>query len=89
MRRAYLNPNKEFFLIIEEINRGNASAIFGDLFQLLDRVEQGKEPKEPGYGENKYSAGWSNYSIENQSICDYIRDKKTFDIEKRRCPKVS
>lgn len=83
LRRAYLNPNKEFFLIIEEINRGNASAIFGDLFQLLDRVEQGKEPKEPGYGENKYSAGWSNYSIENQSICDYIRDKKTFDIEKQ------
>lgn len=37
LKDAISDKDNNYYLVIEEINRGNAPAIFGDVFQLLDR----------------------------------------------------
>ncbi len=64
---AYQNPDKEYILIIEEINRGNAPAIFGEVFQLLDRKTEIREVDDDGY-----PIGTSEYGITNANIAAIV-----------------
>ena len=43
---AYKNENINYLLIVEEINRANVAAVFGDIFQLLDRGINGESEYE-------------------------------------------
>lgn len=56
LEKAYEDTSKDVYLIIEEMSRGDCAAIFGDIFQLLDREKEG------------VNAGYSKYFINNEMI---------------------
>ena len=64
---AYTHPQEEYILIIEEINRGNAPAIFGEVFQLLDRKTEIRDVDDDGY-----PIGTSEYGITNANMATIV-----------------
>lgn len=67
---AKKNPRQKFLLIIEEINRANVAAVFGDVFQLLDRKD----------GVSEYPIATS------EDIRKYLKANDIDDCEELRIP---
>lgn len=65
LMEAYSDSSKEVFLVLEELSRGNVAAIFGDIFQLLDRNQHFE----------------SNFPIRNKNIADRIPTLTTDEIK--------
>lgn len=56
LKYALEHPQKPVFMILEEMSRSNIAAVFGDLFQLLDRKDD----------------GFSEYAINNPMIAKML-----------------
>lgn len=64
LKKAINDRSNHYYLVIEEINRGNAPAIFGEIFQLLDRNENGE----------------SSYKISHEMIAKAVFDNENKPI---------
>ena len=76
---ARKHPEEEYFFIIDEINRGNLSKIFGELLQLIEADYRGEENKtllaythEPfSVPENLFLIGMMNTADRSLALIDY------------------
>ncbi len=76
-QKAANYPDKDFFFIIDEINRGNISKIFGELLMLIENDKRGNQVA-LSYGgglfavpENLYIIGMMNTADRSLAMIDY------------------
>lgn len=88
-QKAANQPQKDFFFIIDEINRGNMSKIFGELLMLIERDYRGTKATLAYNGmsfsvpKNLYIIGMMNTADRSLAMIDYALRRRFsfFDIE--------
>ena len=88
-QKAQNQPDKPFFFIIDEINRGNMSKIFGELLMLIEKDYRGTKATLAYNGmpfsvpKNLYLIGMMNTADRSLAMIDYALRRRFsfFDIE--------
>jgi predicted RNA-binding protein with PUA-like domain/DNA polymerase III delta prime subunit len=86
-KTAQRNPTTDHFFVIDEINRGNLSKIFGELLLLIESDKRGKANEMPlTYGEkddedfyvpeNLYIIGTMNTADRSLAVVDYAMRRR-------------
>lgn len=76
-RKAANDPDRDYYFIIDEINRGNLSKIFGELLMLIENGYRGKtvqlayRKEEFAVPENLYLIGMMNTADRSLAMIDY------------------
>ncbi len=75
--KAKTNPDRDFFFIIDEINRGNMSKVFGELLMLIEKDYRGVQATLAYNGQpfsvpkNLYLIGMMNTADRSLAMIDY------------------
>ena len=68
-KKAEIDTDRDYFFIIDEINRGNLSKIFGELFMLIENDKRGI-PLQLLYADEKFSVPRNVYLIGMMNTAD-------------------
>jgi len=88
-KRAEIDSDNEYFFIIDEINRGNLSKIFGELFMLIENDKRDIELQLLYSGEkfavpgNVYLIGMMNTADRSLAMLDYALRRRFAFVEIR------
>ncbi len=68
-KKAEQDPDNDYFFLIDEINRGNLSRIFGELFMLIEPEKRGSEVR-LAYADERFSVPPNVYLIGMMNTAD-------------------